>query len=60
MIGSANKGDAGVPGVLRLTVFSDDGKVNVSGCVDPVTRSRQAFAKPCSCCRLEQTGRASS
>ena len=24
-----------MPGVFRLTVFSDDDKVNVSGCVDP-------------------------
>jgi hypothetical protein len=35
VVGLANKGVAGVPGVLRLTVLSDDGKVNVSGCVDP-------------------------
>jgi len=35
VVGLANKGVAGVPGVLRLTAFSDDGKVNVSGCVDP-------------------------
>jgi hypothetical protein len=35
VIGLANKGVAGVPGVLRLTVFSEDGKVNVNGCVDP-------------------------
>lgn len=35
VIGLANKGVAAVPGVLRLTVFSDDGKVNVSGCIDP-------------------------
>ena len=35
VIGLANKGVAVVPGVLRLTVFSEDGKVNVSGCVDP-------------------------
>ena len=28
-------GVAGVPGVLRLTAFSEDGKLNVSGCVDP-------------------------
>ncbi len=35
VVGLANKGVAGVPGVLRLTVFSDDGKVNMSGCVDP-------------------------
>lgn len=34
VIGLANKGVAGVPGVLRITVFSEDGKVNVSGCVD--------------------------
>lgn len=34
VVGLANKGVAGVPGVLRLTVFSDDRKVNVSGCVD--------------------------
>jgi hypothetical protein len=35
VVGLANKGVASVPGVLRLTVFSDDGRVNVSGCVDP-------------------------
>ncbi len=35
VIGLANKGVAAVPGVLRLTVFSDDEKVNVSGCIDP-------------------------
>ena len=35
VVGLANNGIAGVPGVLRLTVTSDDGKVNVSGCVDP-------------------------
>jgi hypothetical protein len=34
VVGLANKGVAGVPGVLRLNVLSDDGKVNVSGCVD--------------------------
>jgi hypothetical protein len=34
VIGLANNGVAGVPGVLRITAFSDDGKVNVSGCVD--------------------------
>jgi hypothetical protein len=34
VIGLANNGVAGVPGVLRVTAFSDDGKVNVSGCVD--------------------------
>jgi len=35
VVGLANRGVAGVPGVLRLTAFSDDGKINVSGCVDP-------------------------
>jgi hypothetical protein len=30
-----NDGIAGVPGVLRLTVLSEDGAVNVSGCLDP-------------------------
>src|SRR5436190_19627884 len=35
VIGLANKGVAGVPGVLRLTAFSEDGKVKATGCVDP-------------------------
>ena len=34
VVGLANNGIAGVPGVLRLTAFSDDGRVNASGCVD--------------------------
>ena len=34
VVGLVNNGIAAVPGVLRLTVASDDGKVNVSGCVD--------------------------
>ena len=34
VIGLVNDGMAAVPGVLRLTVFSEDGKVHVSGCVD--------------------------
>jgi hypothetical protein len=34
VVGVVNNGISSVPGVLRLTVFSDDGKVNVSGCVD--------------------------
>ncbi|HET8668850.1 MAG TPA: hypothetical protein VFM10_12775 [Terriglobales bacterium] len=34
VIGLANNGIASVPGVIRLTVFSEDKKVNVSGCVD--------------------------
>jgi hypothetical protein len=33
VIGLANDGIA-VPGVLRLSVFSEDHKINVSGCVD--------------------------
>jgi hypothetical protein len=35
VVGLVNKGVAGVPGVLRLTVFSDDSRVSVSGCIDP-------------------------
>jgi hypothetical protein len=35
VIGFVNNGIACVPGVLRVTVFSDDGRVNVSGCLDP-------------------------
>jgi len=34
VMGFVNDGISGVPGVLRITVFSDDGKVNVSGCLD--------------------------
>lgn len=34
IFGMVNDGIAAVPGVLRLTVFSEDGKVNVSGCID--------------------------
>jgi hypothetical protein len=49
-VGLANKGVADVPGVLRLRVYSDDGKVNVSGCVDPgdpkPTGIRQAMLMP--------------
>jgi len=29
-----NDGIAGVPGVLRLTLFNDEGTVNISGCLD--------------------------
>ena len=29
-----NDGIAGVPGVLRLTVFTDDGSVEAGGCLD--------------------------
>jgi hypothetical protein len=35
VLGLANDGITPVPGVLRLTVFNSDKKVNVSGCVDP-------------------------
>jgi hypothetical protein len=34
IIGFANDGIAGVPGVLRLTIESEDGKVLKSGCLD--------------------------
>ncbi|MGH9493695.1 MAG: hypothetical protein ACRD3B_01755 [Candidatus Sulfotelmatobacter sp.] len=34
IIGFANDGIAAVPGVLRVSVISEDGKVNVSGCLD--------------------------
>jgi hypothetical protein len=34
VLGLTNDGIAPVPGVLRLTVFSEDQKVQVSGCVD--------------------------
>ena len=34
IFGMVNDGIAGVPGVLRLTLFTDDGSVNVSGCLD--------------------------
>jgi hypothetical protein len=35
VLGLGNDGITPVPGVLRLTVFNADKKVNVSGCVDP-------------------------
>jgi hypothetical protein len=35
IIGFANDGIAGVPGVLRVTVESPDGKMLKSGCLDP-------------------------
>ena len=34
VIGFANDGIAGVPGVLRVTLTSGDGKIEVSGCLD--------------------------
>lgn len=35
IIGFANDGIAGVPGVLRVSIVSEDGKVLKSGCLDP-------------------------
>ena len=35
VIGLANDGISPVPGVLRLSVLSEDNKIHVSGCVDP-------------------------
>jgi hypothetical protein len=35
IVGFANDGIAGVPGALRVTVASEDGKVKVSGSLDP-------------------------
>ena len=35
IFGMVNDGIACVPGVLRLTLFTDDGSVNISGCLDP-------------------------
>ena len=34
IMGFVNDGIAGVPGVLRVTVFNDEGSVKVSGCLD--------------------------
>ena len=35
VVGLVNDGIACVPGVLRITVYRDDGSVHVSGCLDP-------------------------
>ena len=35
IVALANDGIAGVPGVLRVTVESEDGKILTSGCLDP-------------------------
>ena len=35
MIGLVNDGITPVPGVLRVSVLSEDNKINVSGCIDP-------------------------
>ena len=47
IFGMVNDGIACVPGILRLTLFTDDGSVNISGCLDagyPMTRGvRQAM-----------------
>ena len=49
IFGMVNDGIACLPGVLRLTLFTDDGDVNISGCLDagyPKTRGvRQAMMK---------------
>jgi len=34
IVGFVNDGIAGVPGVLRVSVVSEDGKINVGGCLD--------------------------
>ncbi|MEN6336024.1 MAG: hypothetical protein ABFE01_17360, partial [Phycisphaerales bacterium] len=34
IVAVANDGVAGVPGVLRLTLVSDDGRIRISGCLD--------------------------
>lgn len=35
IMGFVNDGISNVPGVLKITVFSDDGSVKVGGCLDP-------------------------
>jgi hypothetical protein len=35
VVGLANDGITPIPGVLHLSVMSEDNKINVSGCVDP-------------------------
>jgi hypothetical protein len=35
VVGFVNDGIACVPGVLRVTVLGDDGRVHASGCLDP-------------------------
>ena len=35
VFGMVNDGIAALPGILRLTVYSDDGRVKESGCLDP-------------------------
>ena len=35
VFGMVNDGIGSVPGVLRLTLFSEDGRVKESGCLDP-------------------------
>ncbi len=57
VIGLANDGIAPVPGVLRLSVFSEDHKISVSGCVDAGTQSQPAFIKSCSCCPQARNGK---
>lgn len=35
IMGFVNDGITAVPGTLRITVFNDNGSVNISGCLDP-------------------------
>jgi hypothetical protein len=51
IVGFGNDGIAGVPGVLRVTVESQDGRVLKSGCLTPVTRYRTRFGRHSSCFR---------
>ena len=40
VVGLTNDGIAPVPGVLRLSVLSEDNTIQVSGCIDPGSRLR--------------------
>ena len=57
VIGLANDGIAPVPGVLRLSVFSEDRKISVAGCFDAGTQIQPAFIKSCSCCPQARNGK---
>src|SRR5437588_4344024 len=46
IIGFVNDGVAGVPGVLRIFLLSEDGKVNVGGWLDPGRVQQAKFARP--------------
>ena len=51
IIGFANDGIAGVPGVLRVTVESQDGKLLTSGCLDQAIRCLAKSGRLSSYCR---------